>query len=158
MRRSAFLGGAFFYGQHIMRKYEFLEDVAIADVAFVAQGKSLEELFANCALATFEVMVDTKQIAIRQKRDIKLENDKIEELLVDWLSELIFLKDKDKILFKDFKIHIKKNDKYQLEAQAFGEKINTKRHKLRLDVKAVTYHLLEVKKDKNWKARVVLDV
>jgi len=158
MRRSVFSGGAFFYDRYIMWKYKFLEDVAIADVAFVAQGKSLEELFANCATAAFEVMVDTKQVAIRQKRNIRLENDKVEELLVDWLSELMFLKDKDKILFKEFRIGIKKSGIYRLEAQALGEKINTKRHRLRTDVKAVTYHLLDVYKKRNWMARVVLDV
>ena len=141
-----------------MWKYKFLENVAIADVAFVAQGKTLEELFSHCAQATFEVMVDIKSLLTQEKKDIELENERVEELLVDWLSELIFLKDKDEILFKDFKIDIKKNTKYKLKAQALGEKIDTKKHELRSDVKAVTYHLLEVVKKRNWEARVILDV
>ena len=141
-----------------MWKYKFLEDVAIADAAFVAQGKTIEELFANCALAAFEVMVDTKGLSLQERKDIELENEKIEELLVDWLSELIFLKDRDKILFKSFKIDIKKNSEYKLKAQALGERVDVKKHKLRSDVKAVTYHLLEVKKKKNWEAKVILDI
>jgi SHS2 domain-containing protein len=141
-----------------MWKYKFLEDVAIADAAFVAQGKTLEELFANCALATFEVMVDTRGLLSQEKREIELENEKIDELLVDWLSELIFLKDKDKVLFKNFKIDIKKSVRYKLKASVFGEKIDSRKHKLKSDVKAVTYHLLEVTKKRNWKARVILDI
>ncbi|HEX9916982.1 MAG TPA: archease [candidate division Zixibacteria bacterium] len=141
-----------------MWKYRFLEDVVIADAAFIAQGRNLEELFANCALATFEVMVDTTKLVACEKREVEIENEKIDELLVDWLSELIFLKDRDKIFFRDFKINISKSGKYKLKASAFGEKIDTKKHKLKSDVKAVTYHLLEVTKKKNWKARVVLDV
>lgn len=141
-----------------MWKYRFLEDVAIADVAFVAQGKNLEELFTNCALATSEVMVDASILLAQEKREIEIENEKVDELLVDWLSELIFLKDRDRMFFGNFKINISKNSKYKLKASAFGEKIDTKKHKLRSDIKAVTYHLLEVTKKKNWKARVILDV
>ena len=45
-----------------MGKFKFLEDVAIADAAFLAEGKTLEELFAICATATFEVMANTKKV------------------------------------------------------------------------------------------------
>ncbi len=136
-----------------------MEDVAIADAAFLAWGKSLNELFANCAKATFEVMVDTIGLLGREKKIIELENEKVDELLIDWLSELIFLKDRDQMLFKDFKIDISKGAKYKLMAEASGEKIDKDRHELRSDVKAVTYHLLEVIEHKrNWKAKVILDV
>lgn len=142
-----------------MGKFKFLEDVAIADAAFEAQGKTLEELFATCALATFEVMAQTKRVEPKQKVKIELEHDKIDALLFDWLAELIFLKDAKEMFFGKFDLKIKKKNKYILKGQVFGEKIDYKKHRVKVDVKAVTLHLFEVKKVKNnWKARVVLDI
>ena len=142
-----------------MGKFRVLEDVAIADVAFVAEGKTLEELFATCALATFEVMADTKRVEPKEKTGIKLEQDEIDKLLFDWLAELIYLKDAKEMFFGKFDLKIEKKNKYILSGRVFGEKIDYKKHKVKVDVKAVTLHLFEVKKVKNnWQARVVLDI
>lgn len=142
-----------------MGKFRFLEDVAIADVAFVAEGKTLEELFATCALATFEVMADTEKVESKEKIEIELKQDEIDKLLFDWLAELIYLKDAKEMFFGKFDLKIDKKDKYILRGQVFGEKIDYKKHKVKVDVKAVTLHLFEVKKVRNnWNARVVLDI
>jgi SHS2 domain-containing protein len=142
-----------------LAKFRFLEDVAIADAAFEAQGKTLEELFATCALATFEVMAQTKRVEPKEKIKIELEHDKIDALLFDWLAELIYLKDAKEMFFGKFDLKINKKNKYILKGQVFGEKIDYKKHKVKVDVKAVTLHLFEVKKlKKNWKARIVLDI
>ncbi len=142
-----------------MKKYKFLEEVATADVAFKAEGDSLEELFEACALATFDVMIDLKKVEPKEKRHIELENEKIDQLLFDFLEEIIFLKDSDYIAFSKFDIKIKKNKKYKLIADAYGENINLEKHESKSDVKAVTYHMFEVKQEnKKWKATVVLDI
>lgn len=139
--------------------YRYLEDLSYADAAFEASGKTLEELFADSAAATFEVMVDTKTVKPLWSRKIVLENGSVDGLLIDWLSELVFLKDSENLLFCEFKVDITKNDVYELKAQALGEKINREKHSLRSDVKAVTYHMLEVKRTGDiWTARVVLDI
>jgi SHS2 domain-containing protein len=141
-----------------MRKYKFLEDVAIADSAFEAEGESLEELFEACAQATFEVMAETEAVESRNKEEIKLKCDDLEELLFNWLAELIYLKDLKAMLFSRYKIKIEKPDGYKLRASVWGEPIDAKKHKVKIDVKAVTYHLLEVKKiDDKWRAKVILD-
>jgi SHS2 domain-containing protein len=141
-----------------MRKYKFLEDVAIADSAFEAEGESLEELFEACAQATFEVMAETKTVQPRNKVEIELKCDDLEELLFNWLAELIYLKDLKATLFSRYKIKIEKPDGYKLHAFMWGESIDVKKHKVKIDVKAVTYHLLEVKKmDDKWTAKVILD-
>jgi len=140
-------------------KFRFLENVAIADAAFEAQGKSLEELFATCARATFEVMANTKKVEPKEKIEIKLKQDEIDKLLFDWLAELIYLKDAKEMFFGKFDLKIEKKNKYILKGQVFGEKIDYKKHKVKVDVKAVTLHLFEVKKVRNnWNARVVLDI
>ncbi|MGB8656191.1 MAG: archease [Candidatus Zixiibacteriota bacterium] len=141
-----------------MGKYRFLENVAIADSAFEAEAESLEELFETCAEATFEVMADTKTIEHKYKEDIELVGENIEELLFDWLAELIYLKDSKSALYSKFEVSIQKKDGYRLNAAVWGEPADQKKHRVRVDVKAVTFHLLEVKKtDHKWTARVVLD-
>jgi len=134
--------------------YKFLEHTA--DVLFEAEGKSLEELFESCALATEETQVDLKNVG--QDKEIKfvVEDESTEMLLFHFLQEIIFYKDAEELLFSRFKIKIDGN---RLEAECFGEKINQKKHILNVDVKAVTLHQFEVKKTaKGWFARVILDI
>lgn len=142
-----------------MGKFKFLEDTAIADAAFEAEGKSLEELFEVCAQATFEVMAETKTVEAKNSEEIQLKSDDIEELLFNWLAELIYLKDLKATVFSKYEIKIEKPDGYKLRASVWGEPIDVKKHKVKIDVKAVTYHLLEVrKKDDKWTAKVILDI
>jgi len=142
-----------------MGKYKFLEDRAIADAAFEAEGESLEELFEACAQATFEVMAETKTVKPRNKEEIQLRSDDPEELLFNWLAELIYLKDLKTTIFSKYEIKIEKPDGYKLRASVWGEPIDAEKHKVKVDVKAVTYHLLEVKKtDDKWIAKVILDI
>jgi SHS2 domain-containing protein len=139
--------------------YRYLEELSSADAAFEASGMTLEELFRDAAIATFEVMTDTKTLNQLLTREIVLENESVDGLLIDWLSELVFLKDTENLLFSVFNVNIRKNDVYVLKAEAKGEKINRKKHSLRSDVKAVTYHMFEViKTGDTWTARVVLDI
>lgn len=137
-------------------KFKFLEKVAIADVAFEAYGKNLNELFENCAMAVAETMADVKTVEPKIKKEIKLENEKIDQLLFDFIGELIYLKDKDAFVFNKFEIELKKG---KLKAICYGDKINMKKQTLRNDVKAITYHMYKVQKVKEgYKATVVLDV
>lgn len=142
-----------------MPKYKFLEDVAIADIAYEAYGKDLNEMFENAALAIFELSADIKTIDARKKLEVKLENEKIENLLYDFLSEILFLKDSRYMVFKKVKVEINEGKKYQLKAVLEGDTINPQKQQLENDIKAVTMHMFEVKKTKNWhRATVVLDI
>ncbi len=141
--------------------YKFLEDVAIADVAFVAEGKTLDQMMNSSAIALTSSMIkDIAKIETKKTVKIKIESKNEEQLLHDFLQELIFLKDAKLLLFREFEIQIgKKEDKFFLKAQLKGEKIDMKKHELLVDVKAVSFHRFEVKKEKNgWKCFVILDV
>lgn len=140
-------------------KYKFLENIATADAAFEAYGKTLEDLFHNAALATLETMVDTKTVEAKVEKKISLQNEKLDNLLFDWLSEIIYYKDADALLFSKINVKIKKNKLYKLHARISGEEINPNKHNLRSDVKAVTYHMFELsKKDDGWYCIVILDI
>ena len=140
--------------------YEFLEDLAIADVAFEATGKTIEELFESAALAVNNTQVkDLKSVKQKISKEIKVESDSIEMLLFNFLQELIFLKDTELLLFSKFDIKITQGKKYKLKSKAYGEKLDMKKHELLVDVKAVSLHNFKVEETKEgWKADVILDV
>src|SRR2546430_7861949 len=141
--------------------YKFLEEIATADFAFEATGRDLAELFTDAADATMNVMIDNLDpIEPREMRHIELSNDKIDMLLFDFLQELIYFKDAERLLLRVRHAQIdEKNEKYFLKADASGEPLDAARHLQRADVKAVTLHDFSVEKeDGGWKARVLLDI
>ena len=141
--------------------FSFLDNTAIADMAFEATGDTPEELFQAAAEALFEGMADTRELKPRVKKEIHLRHIQIDQLLFDWLAELIYLKDAEQLLFGQFSVRLTPNNGvWQLTATVKGEPIDPKRHGLRADVKAVTYHQFEVVQSAagSWKARVVLDI
>ena len=143
-----------------MKKYKILEDIAIADIAIEAYGKNLDELFENSAYAIFEESADINKIDVKEKKTIKLGAKNIGDLLFDFLSEILFLKDTYSMIFRKSSIKIsKKTDGYSINAELFGEKIDAKKHELRNDIKAITLHMFSVEKTKEgYKALVVVDV
>lgn len=141
--------------------YIFLEDMATADIAFEASGKTLEELFIQAALATTNVMVrDLKQIEGKERREILIEDDEIDMLLFNFLQEIIFYKDAEQLIFSRYDIKIRKEGPhFNLKAEFYGERLDMNKHDLIVDVKAVTLHKFEVKKtDAGWEATVILDI
>ena len=141
--------------------YKFLEEIGIADIAFEATGRNLSELFADAADATTNVMIDNLDaIKPRETRQIELSNDKIEMLLFDFLQELIYFKDAERLLLRVRHAQINEREqKYFLKAEAAGETLDAARHHQRADVKAVTLHDFSVEKeDGRWRARVLLDI
>jgi SHS2 domain-containing protein len=141
--------------------YHYLEEIGTADIAFEATGRDLAELFSDAADATMNVMIDNLDaIEPRETRQIELSNDKIDMLLFDFLQELIYFKDAERLLLRVREAQIdEKEENYLLIATATGERLDAERHHQRADVKAVTLHDFSVKKDNGgWKARVVLDI
>ena len=93
------------------KRYIFLEDIAIADIAYEAYGKDLNELFENAAFAIFELSANLETVDTKKKIEFELDNDKIDNLLYDFLSEILFLKDSNYMVFKKVKVDIDENKK-----------------------------------------------
>jgi SHS2 domain-containing protein len=138
--------------------YKFLPDVALADIAFEAQSKTVNGLFESCAKALADIMVDPKSLRAKVTKKISLKSDDLDRLLYDFLTELIVMKDVDSLLFSNVKVEIS-IEGTKLDAEAKGEPIDRVRHILRNDVKAVTMHMFSVRHEgAKWKATVVLDI
>jgi SHS2 domain-containing protein len=141
--------------------YEFLEEVAIADIAFKAWGEDLEETFVTAADAVMNVMVeDLDAIQPREERQFTLENDARDMLLFDFLQEFIYYKDAEQLLLRVERVQITEADNlYVLQATARGERLDPARHRQRVDVKAVTLHQFRLEQtDRGWQAFVILDI
>ena len=141
--------------------YRFLEDIAIADVAFDAWGKTPEEMFAAAADALMNVMVaDLATIRPVEEVEIRLENPALDMLLFDLLNELIYYKDSRLLLLRINSSSITiSGGIYIFSARATGEQLDPARHPMTVNVKAVTFHRFKVEKTVNgWRSVVVLDI
>ncbi len=140
------------------KKFEFFD--VTADVGYKAYGKTLDEAFENAALAMFEVMTDTSKIGPKVERKIEVESEDECALLYDWLSEFLVILDVDFLIFSKFEVKIEENGNgFFLEGTAWGEEFNPEIHESRAEVKAVTYHLMDVKqKNGKYMVQVILDI
>ena len=141
--------------------YHYLEEIGTADIAFEATGRDLPQLFRAAADATMNVMIDNiDAIEPVKTRQIELSSDKLDMLLFDFLQELIFLKDAERLLLRMREVEIAERDENCfVKATAEGEPLDAERHHQRADVKAVTLHDFSVEQiHGEWKARVLLDI
>ncbi|MEW5700857.1 MAG: archease [Candidatus Zixiibacteriota bacterium] len=139
--------------------YRFLPDVALADAAFAVEADSWSELFLGAALATTSVMVALDDLRSDLSRILELTAASVEQLLYDWLSEIVYLKDTEGLLVKMGEVAVAPGDTWQVHAVLHGDRIDRDRQRLGQDVKAITYHLYEVVQDgDSYRARVVLDI
>jgi SHS2 domain-containing protein len=141
------------------KQYEYLEHTA--DIKFLAYGRTLEELFENAALAMFNVMIDTDKVSGETAKEVFLKSSDLESLLVDWLSELLYLFEVDEIVFRKFQVKEIRDEgsEYSITARASGEKFYPESHPFETEIKAVTYNQLEIEKTADgWKAQVVVDI
>ena len=138
-----------------MKKYELVDHTA--DVGLKIFGESPEELFQNAGFALFDLITDITSVTPRHRRRFRLERDSLEELLVEWLSSLLYVFDTELILFGSFSV-LEMNEK-SLVADAGGEPFREADHSIKTPVKAVTYHCLNINKQGGiWTATVILDI
>jgi SHS2 domain-containing protein len=139
--------------------YVVLDDVAIADCAVDLEGRDVHDLFATAARALAELMVDPATLDRSTRRRVHLEASALDLLLFDWLSELIFRKDRDREVFPDVVAEVDGNGPFVLTADVAGGSIDLARTALRADPKAVTFHQFALEAvDGRWRARVVIDL
>lgn len=138
-----------------MKEYEIIEHTA--DIGVKAYGKSLSEAFANAAKAMFDIITDNSEIESVGEYEIQLEANDLEQLLVDWLGELLFLNAAKNLVFNFFNV-ILDEKKFRLTAHVFGEKFDISKHKIGVEIKAVTYHILEVRNKRPYHVQVLFDI
>ena len=141
-----------------MKEFEILEHTA--DIGIAAYGKTKREVFINAAKGMFEIIAGgTKNLKENFYDKIKLEADNLEGLLFAWLNELLYISETKLVILSKFKI--KELSDFQIKAEVEGMKINPPSVKIEKEIKAATYHHLEIKKDEEsglWRAQVIFDI
>lgn len=136
-----------------MKQYELIEHTA--DVGVKAYGKTVAEAFEHAAEGMFDIITDESTIEPVGQYDITLEAPDREQLLVDWLSHLLFLNGAHELVFGKFQVTLSGN---HLSASVFGEKYDTKKHRMGVEIKAVTYHMLQVHETEPIFVQVLFDI
>ncbi|HEY4481838.1 MAG TPA: archease [Candidatus Brocadiaceae bacterium] len=138
-----------------MPKYTIIDHTA--DIGIDVFGDTLQDLFSNAGFALFDIITDLSTVECKGKHRRKSGGGDKEQRLVKGVSELLFLHDVKNLLFKNFCVN--QLSDYQLNADVSGEVFDEKRHIIKTEVKAVTYHNLSIiQKDQQWKTRIIFDL
>lgn len=140
-----------------MKKFEAFEHTA--DVGIRACGKDLNEAFENAATGMFDIITDVEKVKVIGEYRVTLETLDLEQLLVDWLSELLFIHTVNQVMFSKFRVDIEEKDgHWRLVGHACGENYDEKKHPYHVEVKAVTHHMLEIEKNEVCSVQVLFDI
>lgn len=135
--------------------YEIVDHTA--DVGIRVRGRDLTEVFEKAALGFYDLMVGLEAVEVRQTREVRLEAQALDELLVQWLSELLYVFEVEGFLGKGVQVDV--SPSWRLAATVHGELFDPSRHRVALVYKAVTYHKASVAFTEGWwSAQVIFDV
>ena len=137
-----------------MKKYEYFD--VTADIGFKSYGKTLNEAFENAGLAIFNIISDTSNIEPEREITFKIRSEDEISLLYDYLEELLFYHEVEFMLFSEF--HVEIDDELKLKATIKGEDIDWTKHERKTEIKAITFHKMDVKKQTNWQLQAIVDL
>jgi SHS2 domain-containing protein len=139
----------------MVKRFEILDHTA--DIGIIVHGENLKALFENAGKAFFHLITDLRKVKLRVERRVNIEGESLDRLMVDWLSELLYLHDVEMLLFRGFKVDSIGED--GLKATVKGEPFQEGVHAIKTEVKAVTYHRIEVRKEnRKWRAQIIFDL
>ena len=138
--------------------YEYPDEIT-SDQMFRAYGHSLQEVFINAAKAMFGVMYDLEEVQVETSVRVTAQGETIEQLLYDWLSNLLIEFEVEGVFFKDFSFDTfeeQKGPPFHLTGQAMG---GCAMPELQTHVKGVTFYRFALERVNNqYIATVVVDV
>jgi SHS2 domain-containing protein len=138
----------------VVKRFEIIEHTA--DIGIAAYGNDLKKAFANAAYALFSLMVDLKDVGDTLCREVKITAESQEDLLVAWLNELLYIFEVEHVLFRRFRIG--ELTETRLRSRCYGELIDPTRHKIKMGVKATTYHMLKIERKNGFRVQVLFDI
>ena len=138
------------------QRFEFFEHTA--DIGAHIYGRTLEDLFRHAAATLFEALGVLQKSGASNQRSVELKAGSLEDLLHDWLTELLYEVEANHVLYDEFEfLHLSPE---RLKATLRGKAIDFARSQTNEEIKAVTYHQLCVEQlpDATWRATVIFDV
>jgi SHS2 domain-containing protein len=136
--------------------YRYLDHMT--DAFIEVTGDTLEKAFENAGISVVDTIVNIKTVENKEDRKLEVKANDLEGLLYSWLEAIIILTITDGFVVKNFKVNITKNEMYHLRAEISGEEINFEKHHFKMEIKAPTYHLMEIKDERPVLMRFILDL
>ncbi len=138
--------------------YEFFDHTG--EIGLRVTGASVEEVFSEAARAFADTVTEAARVEGREVASVTLHGGPLEVLLVDWLNELVYRFDTSGFLPATAEVVLtERGGENDLEATLHGERFDPARHAVKVLVKAVTYHALDLARTANgWRATLVLDI
>ncbi len=136
-------------------RYKYIDHTS--DLGMEIFGKDLAELFANGLFAIFDNTLNLDTVEINETKSIELSAQNTEDLLMDWLRELVYIFATEYFIAKEIKsINIAEN---RLSVEIAGEKFDANRHKIKIEIKTPTYHMFKINKTgQGYSVTVIFDV
>jgi len=130
----------------------------MTDAFIEVTGNTLEEAFENAGVSVVDTMIDINSVEEKAHKKIEIIAKDLNNLLYNWLEEVIILTITDGFAAKRFSVKLTKNNEYILVANIDGEEIDFKKHHFKLEIKSPTFHLMEIKQEKPITMRFLLDL
>jgi SHS2 domain-containing protein len=135
-------------------KFDFFE--VTADIGVRVWGKNINELFENAAIAVTSLMINPNLMGKKIVKELTVSGNDLPSLLINWLTELLIIRDSEGILFSSFEIKVS-NDSKSLNARVMGDHFIG--NNLEMDIKAITYSLFKLEKNnEHYFLQFVLDI
>ena len=137
-----------------MKNYEYFE--VTADIGFKSYGNDLNEAFENAGLAMFNIITDTDGVVPEREISFEITSEDDVSLLYDYLEELLFFHEIEFMLFSEF--HVQIDDNLHLKATIKGEGIDWDKHERKTEIKAITFHKMDVRKTDHVELQAIVDL
>ena len=136
--------------------YRYLEHTTDAFIEITAN--TLEEAFENAGISVVDTIVDIKSVKEKIEKRMEISGKDLSYLLYNWLEEIIILTITEGFVTKRFSVKLEKNNGYKLVATLNGEEMDFEKHHFKVEIKAPTFHLMEIKRDTPVMMRFLLDL
>ena len=136
--------------------YKFLDHATDAIIEVTA--KDLKEAFAVAADAEINLTLDQDRVEEEKEKEFSVSGKDLHYLLFNWLEEILFVLITEGFAIKRLEFEIEENDGYRINAKAFGETLDIKKHNFKVEIKAPTFYDMEIRQDNGIYMRFLLDL
>ena len=128
------------------------------DAFILVTAPSLTDAFTLAGQSVVDTTLDKKTIEEKEQRTLKVSGKDLRYLLLNWLEEVNYQLITEGFAIARFSLEISKNSTYKLKSIIFGEPINLQKHHFKVEIKAPTFHMMEIKQNGQVTMRFLLDL
>ena len=128
------------------------------DVIVEVTAPALEAAFLSAAESVVDITLDRETVRERERRQVAASGKDLDYLLLNWLEEVIYLLITEGFAVRRLDVRLSRSDAYRIDAVAYGEPIDLERHRFRVEIKAPTFHQMEIREGRVVTMRFLLDL